>query len=63
VEKTKKKDNEEEEEEKQTKRGEGEGEMGVLGSIHKVPNRKLRHIQLHYHIKVLKPVTVPLCPP
>jgi len=61
-EKTKKKDNEEEEE-KRIKRGEGGGEMGVLGSIHKVPDRELRYIQFHYHMKVLKPVTVPLCPP
>jgi hypothetical protein len=61
VEKIKKNDNEEEE--KRTKRGEGGGEMGFLGSIHKVPNRELRYIQFHYHMKVLKPVTVPLCPP
>jgi hypothetical protein len=63
-EKTKKKDNEEqEEEEKRTKRGEGGGEMGVLGSIHKVPDRELRYIQFHYHMKVLKPVIGPLCLP
>jgi len=64
-EKTKKKDNEEEEEEeeKRTKRGEGGGDVGVLGSIHKVPNRELRYIQFHYHMKVLKPVTVPLYQP
>ena len=61
-EKTKKKGNEEDEEEKRTKRGEGGGEMGVLGSIHEVPNAELRYIQFHYHMKVLKPVTVPLCP-
>jgi hypothetical protein len=36
------------------KRGEGGGEMGVLGSIHEVPNGELRYIQFHYHMKVLK---------
>jgi len=46
-----------------TKMGEGGGEMGVLGSIHKVPNWELLYIQFHYHMKVLKPVTLPLCPP
>jgi hypothetical protein len=63
VEQKTKKDNEEEGEEKRTKRGERDGEMVVLGSIHEVPNRELRYIQFHSHMKVLKPVTVPLCPP